>query len=168
MKSYLTISLALALFPAVRSSHAAPSPRARLSDQGAVVWTNEDLEKLRGLGLISIVGQALEETEANVAAPSPYVRTKDPQWYPEQASKLRAELESTESELQRYRQAVSNADSLQAMTGGINLEYGDLGITPEAGIEFLQQRQSEIQSQLDALEELARHNDIAPGILRGQ
>lgn len=168
MKSYLTISLALALFPAVRPSHAASSPRARRADQGTVVWTNEDLEKLRGLGLISIVGQVPEDTTANAVAPSPYVRTKDPQWYAEQASKLRAELESTQSQLQRYRQAIRDAGSLQAMAGGINLEYGDMGITPEAGIEFLQQRRSEIQGQLDALEELARHNDIPPGTLRGQ
>ena len=52
------------------------------------------------------------------------------------------------------------------MTGGMNLDDGDIGITPEAGIETLQQRVSETQLQLDALEALARRNDIPPGTLR--
>ena len=86
----------------------------------------------------------------------------------EQAAKLRAQLESNESELQRYRQAIEDAKSLKTTTGGINFDEGDIGITPEAGIEILQQRVSESQSELDALEDLARRNDIPPGSLRGQ
>ena len=54
------------------------------------------------------------------------------------------------------------------MTGGINLDEGDIGITPEAGIEILQQRVNEAQTEFDALEDLARRNDIPPGTLRGQ
>ncbi len=54
------------------------------------------------------------------------------------------------------------------MTGGINLDGGDIGITPEAGIEILEQRVMEEQARLDDLEELARRNDIEPGTLRGQ
>ena len=54
------------------------------------------------------------------------------------------------------------------MTGGINLNDGDIGITPEAGIEILQQRVSETQAELDELEDLARRNDMPPGTLRGQ
>ena len=54
------------------------------------------------------------------------------------------------------------------MTGGINLDDGDIGITPEAGIEILQQRVNETERELDALEDLARRNDIPPGALRGQ
>ena len=54
------------------------------------------------------------------------------------------------------------------MTGGLNLNDGDIGITPEAGIEILKQFVSETQTDLDALEDLARRNDITPGTLRGQ
>ena len=54
------------------------------------------------------------------------------------------------------------------MTGGTDLEEDDIGITPEAGIEFLQQRVNKTQTDLDALEDLARRNDIKPGTLRGQ
>ena len=54
------------------------------------------------------------------------------------------------------------------MTGGINLDGGDIGITPDAGIEILQQRVQDAESDLDALEDLARRNAIPPGTLRGQ
>ncbi len=54
------------------------------------------------------------------------------------------------------------------MTGGINLDDGDIGITPEAGIEILGRRVSEAHTELDALEDMARRNDIPPGTLRGQ
>jgi hypothetical protein len=54
------------------------------------------------------------------------------------------------------------------MTGGVNLDGGDIGITPDAGIEILQHRVQDTESDLDALEDLARRNGIPPGALRGQ
>jgi hypothetical protein len=132
------------------------------------VWTNDDLERLRAKGLISVVGQVPEKATEAAAAPSPSGRTQDPEWYAEQASTLRAELESREAELQRYRQAIEDARNLKTMTGGINVDQGDIGITPDAGIEILQRRLHETQSEIDALENLARHNDIPPGTLRGE
>ena len=82
--------------------------------------------------------------------------------------KLQDELERRRAQLGGYRQAIEDARSLKTMTGGINLEEGDMGITPESGIEFLQQRENEAQTELDALEDLARRNNIEPGALRGQ
>jgi hypothetical protein len=148
---------------------AANKSRAGKTEQTTVLWTNEELEKLRRLGIISVVGQpGTAEAATTAALPLPYVNTQDPEWYAEQAAKLRAQLESNESELQRYRQAIEDAKSLKTATGGINLDEGGIGITPEAGIEILQQRVSETQSEIDALEDLARRNDIPPGSLRGQ
>jgi hypothetical protein len=145
---------------------AAIGPHAGTGPQTKMVWTNDDLERLRSLGLISIVGPTNEETPA--WAPAPYVETQDPAWYAEQAARLRDELERRQAQLDGYRQAIEDATSLKTMTGGINLEGGDIGITPEAGVEILQQRVYEAQAELDALEDLARRNDIEPGTLRGQ
>jgi hypothetical protein len=100
--------------------------------------------------------------------PVPYLETQDPAWYAEQAAKLREELERRQVQLGEYRQALEDARSLKETTGGINIDDGDISITPEAGIEILQQRVSETQSGLDDLEDLARRNDIEPGTLRGQ
>jgi hypothetical protein len=170
MNRYLPFSLAISMTLSALAVplRAANKPRAGKTERATVLWTNEDLEKLRGLGLISVVGQAPEQATAAAAAPSPYLETQDPEWYAEQASKLRAELDRREARLQEYRQALDDVRSLKTMTGGINLDGGDIGITPEAGIEILQRRVSEIQSELDDLEDLARHNDIPPGTLRGQ
>ena len=63
---------------------------------------------------------------------------------------------------------LSVAQSLRRTTGGISLDAGDIGITPEAGIEILQQRVNETQTELDALQDLARRQGIAPGTLRGE
>jgi phage host-nuclease inhibitor protein Gam len=167
MTRRLSISLSLVLLSACSPLRAANKPHAKRASEANVIWTNDDLERLRDKGLISIVGQIEEEATEAATAPTPYMRTKDPEWYAAQADSVRAELESTQAELQDYIQAIEDARSLKTMTGGINLDQGDIGITLEAGIEILQRRVREAQSELDALEDLARHNGIPPGTLRG-
>jgi hypothetical protein len=170
MNRYLTSSLAISITLSTLAIplRAANRPRAWKAEKTTVLWTNEGLEKLRHLGVISIVGQPNTAEDLTAAALPPlYVKTQDPEWYAEQAARLRDELERRKAQLGGYRQAIEDARSLKTMTGGINLDDGDIGITPEAGIEILQQRVSETQSELDALEDLARRNDILPGILRG-
>jgi len=165
----LSVAVSMTLSTLAIPLRAANNPRAEKTQQAVVLWTNDELEKLRPLGLISTVGQPTTAEDATAAAlPPAYMSVQDPEWYAEQAAKLREQLESIESELQRYRQAIEDAKSLKTTTHGINLEQGDIGITPEAGLEILQQRLSETQSELDALEDLARRNDIPPGALRAK
>jgi hypothetical protein len=170
MNRYLTLSVAISVTLSTLAIpvRAANKPRTGTDSQNTVVWTNDDLERLHVPGLISIVGRIDEERPTSASAPGPYVRTQDPAWYAEQAAKLRDELERRRAQLGEYRQALEDARSLRKTTGGVNLDEGDIGITPEAGIEILQQRVSETQTELDSLEDLARRNDIPPGTLRGQ
>jgi hypothetical protein len=167
MNRYLALSLAISMSLAI-PLRAANKPRAGMKDR-KTVWTNDDLEKLQTRGLISIVGQRPPaENTTGLTLPSPYVETQYPEWYAEQAIKLSDELERRKAQLGGYRQAIEDTRSLETTTGGINLDEGDIGITPEAGIEILQERVNETRSELDALEDLARRNDIPPGTLRGQ
>ena len=147
---------------------AANRPHVATDSQNGMVWTNDDLERLHGLGLISIVGQIDQEESKPATARSEYVKTQDPEWYAEKSARLRDELERRRAELDRYRQAIEDARSLETATSGIDLDGGDVGITPQAGIENLQQRVSETETQLDGLEDLARRNYMPPGLLRGQ
>jgi hypothetical protein len=147
---------------------AANRPHAGTDRKTIKVWTNDDLEKLHAAGLISIVGQVDEGTSVSESAPRDYEVTQDPQWYAEQAARLRDELEYRQAQLREYRQALDDARSLKESTGGINLVGDDFAVTPEAGIEILEQRVNEVQAKLDDLEDLARRNDIEPGTLRGQ
>ena len=147
---------------------AANRPHVGTDSQNGKVWTNDDLERLHSLGLISIVGQIDQEESKPATERSEYVETQDPEWYAEESARLRDELERRRAELDAYRRAIEEARSLETATGGIDLNGGDVGITPQAGIENLQERVSETETQLDGLEDLARRNLMPPGLLRGQ
>jgi len=164
----LSIGLCLALVTAAIPSRAANRPHAGADRESKVVWTNDDLDKLHDLGLISIVGREDDEKPAWAPAPRQYARAQDPEWYAEQAGKLRDELRYRQAQLRDYQQALADARSLRESTGGIDLVGEDFAITPEAGVEILQQRVNEAQTGLEDLEDLARRNDIEPGTLRGQ
>lgn len=168
MTRHLFLTITLGAISVAPSARAANGPHAGSDRQNTLVWTNDDVEKLHVPGLICIVGRTNEETSTLASLAQPYVKARDPQWYAEQAERLSDELERRQTQLGEYRQAIEDAKSLKTMTGGINLEEDELGITLEAGIEILQQRVSEAQGEFDALEDLARRNDIPPGTLRGQ
>jgi hypothetical protein len=171
MNRHLSFSLAISMTLSALAIplRAANKPRAGKTEKTTVLWTNEGLEKLRPLDVISMLGQPNAPEDSTAAARPPlYARTQDPEWYAEQAARLRDELERRNAQLGGYRQAIEDARGLKTMTAGINLDDGDIGITPEAGLEILQQRVNEAQTEIDALEDLARRNDIPPGTLRGQ
>lgn len=164
----LCILACLAVVLAALPLRAAYRPHARTDRHSTTVWTNDDLEKLHVLGLISIVGQINDDGPAPIPATEPYLRSRDPEWYAEQASRLRDELEQRQSQLHRYHEALEDARSLKNTTGGINFNEDDIGITPESGIQILEQRVNETRAELDVLDDLARRNDIPPGVVRGR
>lgn len=168
MTRYLYAAVSLGFILAAMPLCAANNPHTGADRPGKVNWTNEDLDKLHAPGLISIVGRVDEEEPAPSPAPAPYLRTQDPNWYAERAADLHDELEFWQAQLRQYQQALDDARSLEESTEGVDLIDEDFAITPEAGIDILQQRVNQTQSRLDALEDLARRNDIPPGALRGQ
>ena len=168
MTRHLHAATSLALLVVAIPLRAANGPHVGTDRQGPVVWTNDDFEKLHGLGLISIVGQVDEERPTWASAPGPYVETQDLESYAAEAMKLTDELEHRQAQLREYQLAADDARSLKETTGGISLDYDGVGVTPDAGIDILQQRVNKAQAELAALEDLARHNGIPPGALRGQ
>jgi hypothetical protein len=120
MNRYLTFSLAISVTLSTLAIplRAANKPHAGKMERTAVVWTNQDLKRLRSQGLISIVGQsALVEDAIAAPLPPPYVKTQDPEWYAKQAAKLREELERRQAQLREYRQALDDARSLRKTSG---------------------------------------------------
>ena len=160
------IYICLGLLPA--AVRAANKPHAAADTQTIKVWTNDDLERLHDVAPISIVGQVDQEKSTPESGARSHEATRNPGWYAKQASRLRDELEYRQVQLREYQKALEDAQSLRETTGGINLIDEDFAITPEAGMEILQQRVAEAQRRLDDLEDLARHNGIEPGTLRGQ
>jgi hypothetical protein len=136
------------------------------------VWTNADMDDLRARGLISIVGT--ETVAATAAAPAPtqfpvYAsRTQDPAWYAEQAADLQAQLSVRASELAVAQDNLLQARNGRGTTGSFDMAAAaTYGLTPEERIAFLEAQTQETQARLNELADLARRNDIAPGVLRG-
>jgi hypothetical protein len=146
-----------------------PAQRAARPGMTSFVWTNDEIDMLRENNVtVSIFGL----TPRSVVAAKPgelesYDRTKDPAWYAQQAAILRAEIDVREAELTRQQEALVDAQNQRQTDPGIAMDRGNVGITAEAGIENLHARVQEVQAQLEALADLAQHNGIPPGVLRG-
>src|ERR1700693_51871 len=129
MNRYLYV-VTLGFVAAAIPLRAANSPHVRTDSQNGMVWTNDDLERLHSLGLISIVGQIDQEESKPVTARSEYVKTQDPEWYAEESARLRDELERRLAELDGYRRAIEDARSLKTATSGIEVNGGGRRTSP--------------------------------------
>src|SRR5260370_37374169 len=119
MTRQLWVGFCLALVTAGIPLRAANRPHAGTDRQSKVVWTNDDLDKLHNLGIISIIGREDDERSASAPPPAPYLRSQDPRWYAAQAARLRDELEYRQSQLHQYQPAVDDARNLRRATGDI-------------------------------------------------
>jgi hypothetical protein len=166
MFRYFGILLAMFSFSASPALRAASKPHA-VPAPAKATWTNEDLEGLSRIpGLISMVGQTTSEELQDASSAGSKKAAQDPAWYKAQAASLRTRLAAEQANLGDFTRAVDDARELRSMTAGIDLPGDDIGITPEDSIAILQNRVRDTQSELEALEDLARHNDIPPGTLR--
>lgn len=162
----LAAILALAIaFP----SHAAQNPSPAQAAKTKKVWTDDDMDQLRARGLISTFNLAPDTTAqapAASSAPATYTtRYEDPDWYAEQAAILQAELDKREAALREAQ--INVAQAAKGITQpGVAMDKSNVGVTPEAGIAILVAQAREVQTQLDELSELARQNNIPPGVLR--
>ena len=155
--------------PAVSLAGGPPAqpPKPAISTR---VWTSEEVEALRGRGLISIIGQQPAEIsasaqtppEAETRPPRP-VRAKDPEWYAEEAAAARLAMEVARAEARRVRRELGNA---RYWEGGLNLARENAGITPVSELEILDARNRAELERLDELADQARRNGIPPGALR--
>jgi len=111
MNRILTSSLAnsMTVITLAIPARAANKLRAGKMEKTGVVWTNQELKRRRSQGLVSVVGPSASLHDAAPAAlSSPYVKTLDPEWYAERATKLRDELELRQAQLAECRQAVED------------------------------------------------------------
>jgi len=137
------------------------------------VWTNDDLEQLRGTAPVTVAGapatpsgaaaKGAGEEAAGGEEKGPYVKEKDPKWYGQRMASLREELDKTEKEISRLRNFLRNPSSGQA---GLALGQENARLSPANQIDQLERQREKIRRQMDDLEAEARRNGISPGALR--
>ena len=109
MNRILTSSLAnsMTVITLAIPARAANESRVGKMEKTGLVWTNQDLKRRRSQGLVSVVVPSASLHDAAPAAlPSPDVKTRDPEWYAERATKLRGELELRHAQVAECRQAL--------------------------------------------------------------
>lgn len=139
------------------------------------VWTNDDLEKLRGSAALSVTGAeaAAEPAAQTEAAPEGGAgaaageqeeakpKEEDPEYWRKRLEPLRTELAQIEQQLQASRggqgQAASN--TLDLKTNAPGAEVADT-------VRRLERRRAEIQQEITAIQEEARRLGVPPGYVR--
>jgi len=177
MRIYIFPSAAVFALAIAIPSRAAEKPRPAQGNQNQIkkVWNNDDMDQLRARGLISIVGPeapAVNEaaaqaavTPAEPAAPVFNSRLDDPAWYAQKAADLQAELDARQAALEQQQEAMAQAAD-RITQPGVAMDQPTIGVTPDAALAILEARVAEVQSELDDLSDLARQNNIPPGVLR--
>jgi hypothetical protein len=169
MRNFSIISVVLLSSTGTGNVRAATQPHALRGAEATATWTNDDLAQLHRIpGLISIVGNTSNVAFQSAEASAPQPQESDPAWYAAQARWLNAQLEAEQAQLHDYVQALDDTRAGTATMSGVSLDQQHIGLTPEATIDILKSRIRQTQSELDALQDFARRNDIEPGILRGQ
>ena len=90
-------------------------------------------------------------------------KEKDPAWYKKQLAPLYAKLNELDTALANAESAVSG-DTRGSAT--VSMDATGNAATPQQQVTQLQQAQQQVQTQIDNLEDMARHNGLEPGDLR--
>ena len=151
---------------------ASPKP-----DSQKKVWTNDDVERLNpefvvdraqhggtssAAALPIVVVQPARTAPKSIAHRAPLDPQQDPLWYGQQVTALNAELSAIDDREEQLREFRATGAGLPT---GLMLNAPVEGITTDNLIAQLESRRQEIAQQIDALGDLARQNNLPPGIL---
>jgi hypothetical protein len=155
------LALSLAAAPAQTAPAQQPEKKAKK------VWTNDDLDSLRGgphgVSVASSAGAtaATEETGASKEKPA---QTEDrAKKYREKLVPLHAQLDQIDAQIKEVRGQISNPFK---GTNAVDLQHPNATMRPEDVLKNLEQKRREIQQQIDDVEEAARRSGISPGDIR--
>jgi hypothetical protein len=146
----------------------------RAKPPAAKVWTNPDVEALESTASLSIIGLAETQQSAapasNSAMPQntvpdtiPYVMEKDPNWYAKGIESRRQQIDQLNNQIQEIQQIRATGEGI---SGAIPLDKSAAGITPEATLEVLRGQRSQLEAEIDNLQDLAQSNEIERDVWR--
>src|SRR5712692_1794928 len=159
----LVLAFSLAAAPAQTPSAQKPPEK-----KAKKVWTNDDIDLLRGAtggvtvsGTPSAVGVAVEEKPAEKEKPP--AEEKDPKTYRQKLVPLRAELEQLDAQIKQMRVQLTNPTQA---SNAVDLSHTSAAMRPEVALNELEQKRRQVQQKISDLEDEARRSGIAPGDIR--
>lgn len=165
-RSFLwVLALGLAAFPALAQAPQT-QPSQKPSPKPKKVWTNDDLEALRGGVSTPVAAPAAPAAEAAQAAPEkprPLPQEKDPKYYRSRLEPLRKQLADVEAKIKETQAALN--DPFRG-TNAVVLAQPTPVMRPEDQFAAYEKQRKELQQQIDDLEAQARQNGISPGDIR--
>jgi hypothetical protein len=149
---------------ATNANSAPPKP-----DREKKIYANEDVEALARNHGVSTVGNSAAILVAQSARAPQLPPEQDPVRYAQQYASLTAQIDDIDDQVQRLRNFrasdVAPGSETPNLTVGLDIYAPCDGITTDAQIEQLLQQRAELETQISDLEDRARINGIAPGVL---
>jgi regulator of replication initiation timing len=162
----LLASFALA-FSLTAAPGQAPTAQKPPEKKPKKVWTNDDLETLRGTtgpaGGVQVTGPAAVPEEKPAGKEQPLPASKDPKKYLEKLGPLRAQLAQLDAQIKQMRNQLANP--IQG-SNAVDLRHTSVTMRPEVAIKELEDKRRQVQQKIDDLEDEARRNGISPGDIR--
>lgn len=163
-----TLALALCLAASPAASAQVQQPPGKKAKK---VWTNDDLDAMRGGSRQGDVRASAGESAGTSAAAEekptgkdkPLPREKDPKLYREKLVPLRSQLEQLDAQIKQLRQQLTHPIE---GTNALDLSHTSVIMQPEVALKELEQKRQQLQQKIDDLEDEARRNGISPGDIR--
>lgn len=159
----LLASLVLALSLAAAPAQAPPAQKPP-EKKAKKVWTNDDLDRLRGAA-VSGTSPAVETPteEKSAEKEKPLAEEKDPKTYRKKLVPLRAQLEQLDAQVKQMRDQLTNPTQA---SNAVDLRHTSATMRPEVALNELEQKRQQLQQKISDLEDEALRNGIAPGDIR--
>jgi hypothetical protein len=162
---FLSLPVLLAMAPC--AAHGRSQPRAPESQTPAAaggkpakVWTNDDVDALRGNDTVSVVGDNAGAKKTSTPPRSNYY-DKDPAWYRKQLAPLQAEVGKLDTQIAKLLEFIKGGNVSEPQ----RYYHGPPG-NPQDQLNLLEKKRQSDATKIDDLLDRARHNGIEPGALR--
>lgn len=141
------------------ASQTPASPAASAQPAAKKVWTNDDVIGLRANSSISTIGQPAAKQPKNGARQT-NSKGKDAAWYQGRITRLEAQLPPIDDQIAQLQAALSGQAVSSVRKWG--------GARPDdwrVELDNLQKKHDDIEAQITALRDQARHDGVAPNAL---
>lgn len=155
--------------PASQNAGATPAPPAPPLKKPKKVWTDDDLSSLGGAS-ISVVGTPAQPGKNSSPHPDSETAREAAREKETEIARLREALRKLRADLAQLDKQIADLHSFQQGTPssspGVQRNRRLNSASPEEQLRQLEQKKTQLQTRIDALEDAARKAGLSPGDLR--